>query len=104
MLAVSAARLRQWVGALDNNNSQGEFYLTDNIAMAVRDGVAVQTVHPAAISEIMGINNRAQLAELERIYQRQRAEQLILQGVTLRDPARLDLRGELEAGRDEMLG
>ena len=103
MLAVSASRLRLWVSALDNKNSQGEFYLTDIIAMAVRDGVAVQTVHPAAISEIMGINNRAQLAELERIYQRQRAEQLMLQGVTLRDPARLDVRGELSAGRDVVI-
>src|SRR3569623_544730 len=91
MLAVSASRLRLWVSALDNKNSQGEFYLTDIIAMAVRDGVAVQTVHPAAISEIRGINNRAQLAELERIYQRQRAEQLMLQGVTLRDPAGRDV-------------
>lgn len=103
MLAVNAAQLRRWVAALDNNNSQSEFYLTDIIAMAVRDGVAVQTVHPAAISEIMGINNRAQLAELERIYQRQRAEQLMLQGVTLRDPARFDVRGELEVGRDAVI-
>src|SRR3569832_1874219 len=103
MLAVNASRLRQWVSALDNKNSQGEFYLTDIIAMAVRDSVPVQTVHPSAVAEIMGINNRAQLAELERIYQRQRAEQLMLQGVTLRDPARLDVRGELEAGRDVMI-
>src|SRR3569832_379130 len=81
MLAVNAARLRQWVSALDNKNSQGEFYLT----------------------EIIAINNRAQLAERERIYQRQRAEQLMLQGVTLRDPTRLDVRGELEAGRDVVI-
>lgn len=103
MLAVSAGRLRQWLAALDNKNSQGEFYLTDVIAMAVRDGMRVQTVHPATIAEIMGINNRAQLAELERVYQRRRAEQLMLQGVTLRDPARFDVRGELEAGRDVVI-
>ena len=103
MLAVNASRLRQWVAVLDNKNSQGEFYLTDIIAMAVRDGVAVQAVHPAAISEIMGINNRAQLAELERIYQRQSVEQLMLQGVTLRDPARFDVRGDLSVGRDVVI-
>src|SRR3569832_1295099 len=93
MLAVNASRLRQWVSALHTNKK----------AKAVRDSVPAQTVHPSAVAEIMGINNRAQLAELERIYQRQRAEQLMLQGVTLRDPARLDVRGELEAGRDVMI-
>lgn len=103
MLAVSAARLRQWVAGLDNKNSQGEFYLTDVIAMAVRDGVAVNTVHPAAIAEIMGINNKSQLAELERIHQLQQAEALMTQGVTLRDPARFDVRGELSVGRDVVI-
>lgn len=103
MLAVSAARLRQWVAGLDNKNSQGEFYLTDVIAMAVRDGVTVNTVHPAAIAEIMGINNKSQLAELERIHQLQQAEALMAQGVTLRDPARFDVRGELSVGRDVVI-
>lgn len=103
MLAVSAARLRQWVASLDNKNSQGEFYLTDVIAMAVRDGVTVNTVHPAAIAEIMGINNKSQLAELERIHQLQQAEALMTQGVTLRDPARFDVRGELSVGRDVVI-
>lgn len=103
MLAVSAARLRQWVASLDNKNSQGEFYLTDVIAMAVRDGVAVKTVHPTAIAEIMGINNKSQLAELERIHQLQQAEALMAQGVTLRDPARFDVRGELSVGRDVVI-
>ena len=103
MLAVSAARLRSWVAALDNRNSQGEFYLTDIIAMAVRDGVPVRAVHPSAVAEIMGINNRAQLAEIERIYQRRRAEQLMLQGVTLRDAARFDVRGKIEVGRDVVI-
>lgn len=103
MLAVSAARLRQWVAGLDNKNSQGEFYLTDVIAMAVRDGVTVNTVHPAAIAEIMGINNKSQLAELERIHQLQQAEALMTQGVTLRDPARFDVRGELSVGRDVVI-
>ncbi len=103
MLAVSAARLREWLAGLDNKNSQGEFYLTDVIAMAVRDGVAVKAVHPAAIAEIMGINNKPQLAELERIHQRQQAEALMVQGVTLRDPARLDVRGEINVGRDVVI-
>lgn len=103
MLAVNAAQLRRWVAALDNKNSQSELYLTDVIAMAVRDGVPVKTVHPATVAEIMGINTRAQLAELERIYQRQRAEQIMLQGVTLRDPARLDVRGEFHVGCDVVI-
>jgi len=100
MLAVQAGRLRHWVARLDNKNSQGEFYLTDVIAMAVQDGVPIKTVHPAAIAEIMGVNNKAQLAELERVYQAHQAARLMESGVTLRDPARFDIRGEVTAGRD----
>ena len=100
MLAVQAGLLRKWVMALDNNNSQGEFYLTDVIAMAVKDEIPIKTVYPSAVAEIMGINNKAQLAELERIYQRQHAERLLEQGVTLIDPARFDVRGDISAGRD----
>ncbi|MEO5573170.1 MAG: bifunctional UDP-N-acetylglucosamine diphosphorylase/glucosamine-1-phosphate N-acetyltransferase GlmU, partial [Gammaproteobacteria bacterium] len=100
ILAVDAGRLRTWVNALENKNAQGEFYLTDIIAMAVRDGVTINTVSPDSALEVMGVNNKAQLAELERHYQRAQAQQLMLQGVTLCDPARFDLRGELTVGSD----
>jgi bifunctional UDP-N-acetylglucosamine pyrophosphorylase/glucosamine-1-phosphate N-acetyltransferase len=100
MLAVRAGNLRKWVMALNNQNSQAEFYLTDVIAMAVKDQVPIKTVYPAAVAEIMGVNNKRQLAELERVYQRQQAERLLERGVTLIDPARFDVRGEITAGND----
>jgi bifunctional UDP-N-acetylglucosamine pyrophosphorylase/glucosamine-1-phosphate N-acetyltransferase len=99
-LSVDAAPLRRWVAALGNDNAQGEYYLTDVIAQAAGEGVSIETVAPAALSEIMGVNNRAQLAELEREYQRRQAHQLMLAGVTLHDPERFDLRGRLEHGQD----
>ncbi|MEQ6340077.1 MAG: bifunctional UDP-N-acetylglucosamine diphosphorylase/glucosamine-1-phosphate N-acetyltransferase GlmU [Gammaproteobacteria bacterium] len=100
MLAVSGERLQKWLAVLDNNNAQGEYYLTDIIAMAVRDGVKVSTVAPRSAAEVMGVNNRVQLAEVERHYQRAQAEHLMLAGITLRDPTRFDVRGELSAGSD----
>ena len=100
MLAVAAPRLRQWLGQLQNNNAQGEYYLTDIVAMAVRDKVTIKTSAPGTLSEIEGVNNRKQLAELERDYQMQQAETLMLQGVTLRDPARFDVRGTVTIGQD----
>lgn len=100
MLAAPARRLRQWLMALESDNAQGEFYLTDIIAMAVADGVAVHTFHPRELSEIMGVNNKVQLAELERQYQFARAEELMLRGVSMADPTRFDLRGTVEVGRD----
>lgn len=101
MLAVQAGRLRKWIHALENNNAQGEFYLTDIIAMAAKSGVVINTVQPASIDETLGANNRVQLAELERYLQQRKAHQLMLEGgVTLRDPARIDIRGELTAGQD----
>lgn len=103
MLAVPAAPLRRWLSALDNCNAQGEFYLTDVIGMAVRDGMAIQTVAPGSLAEVQGVNDRVQLAELERIYQRQQAERLMRQGATLLDPARLDVRGELTVGQDVVI-
>lgn len=103
MLAVGAENLRRWLNALDNNNAQGEYYLTDIIAMAVNEGVAVQTVNPKVVSEVMGVNNRVQLAQLERDYQRSRAEALMSSGVTLLDPERFDLRGALKAGQDVII-
>nr|WP_297528159.1 bifunctional UDP-N-acetylglucosamine diphosphorylase/glucosamine-1-phosphate N-acetyltransferase GlmU [Thiohalobacter sp.] len=99
-LAVGAERLRDWIARLDNRNAQGEYYLTDIIAMAAADHVPVRAVHPDALHEILGVNDRRQLAELERIHQRLQAEALLLAGVSLADPMRFDLRGTLEHGRD----
>jgi bifunctional UDP-N-acetylglucosamine pyrophosphorylase / glucosamine-1-phosphate N-acetyltransferase len=103
MMAVSVSHLKRWVARLENQNVQGEYYLTDVIAMAVADGVAVEPVSPASVFEVMGVNDRVQLAELERRYQRCQAEQLMRQGVTLLDPARFDLRGDLKAGQDVVI-
>jgi len=100
MLALNSTQLKGWLKKLENNNAQGEYYLTDVIGMAAADDVVINTVHPAALKEIEGVNNKQQLAQLEREYQMDQARKLMEQGVTLRDPARFDLRGELEAGRD----
>ncbi|MFP5344691.1 MAG: bifunctional UDP-N-acetylglucosamine diphosphorylase/glucosamine-1-phosphate N-acetyltransferase GlmU [Gammaproteobacteria bacterium] len=100
MLAVNAKRMRGWLKELKNSNAQREYYLTDIIALAVRDGVTVNTVFAENEAEVMGVNTKAQLAGLERHYQRMQAERLMAQGVTLADPARFDLRGELTAGSD----
>ncbi len=99
-MCVGAKALKRWVAALNNKNAQGEYYLTDVIAQAAQEGVAINTVAPAALAEIMGVNNRIQLAELERDYQRQQANSLMLAGVTLMDPARIDIRGTVQVGQD----
>jgi bifunctional UDP-N-acetylglucosamine pyrophosphorylase/glucosamine-1-phosphate N-acetyltransferase len=99
-LAAPAAKLRHWVDSLDNNNAQGEFYLTDVIARAVADGVSVRGICTENQEEVLGINDRAQLAGLERAYQQRQAAACLDAGVTLVDPARFDLRGSLEAGQD----
>jgi bifunctional UDP-N-acetylglucosamine pyrophosphorylase/glucosamine-1-phosphate N-acetyltransferase len=99
-MAAPAKRLRDWLGRLTNNNAQGEYYLTDVVALAVADGVEVATAKPATITEVEGINSKRELARLERAYQTMNADELMEQGLTLRDPARFDLRGELEFGRD----
>jgi bifunctional UDP-N-acetylglucosamine pyrophosphorylase/glucosamine-1-phosphate N-acetyltransferase len=100
LLAVCAQRLRAWLKELKSDNAQREYYLTDVIALAARDGVAVNAVFAENAAEALGVNTRAQLAGLERRYQRMQAERLMAQGVTLADPARFDLRGELSAGGD----
>ena len=99
MVAPTRA-LKQWLGALSNHNAQGEYYLTDIVAMAVTDGVAVVSAQPSAEWEVAGVNSKVQLAELERRHQRNLAEALLERGVTLMDPARIDIRGELICGRD----
>ncbi|MBA1444631.1 MAG: bifunctional UDP-N-acetylglucosamine diphosphorylase/glucosamine-1-phosphate N-acetyltransferase GlmU [Chromatiales bacterium] len=100
IMAVSRAKLEDWLARIDDNNAQQEYYLTDIIALAVEDGVEVQSVHPTSEEEVMGINDRAQLAFLERYYQRQRAAELMAAGASLADPARVDIRGELVVGQD----
>lgn len=100
ILLAPTAKLRRWLADLRTNNAQGEYYLTDIVRMAVDDGVAVHTVQPGHEWEIHGINNKSQLAALERTWQGVEAERLMVQGVTLADPARLDVRGKLICGRD----
>ena len=100
ILAAPTARLKGWLHGLRNDNAQGEYYLTDVIARAVADGVTIHTVQPADTWEILGVNSKQQLAELERVYQREQASHLLARGVTLSDPARIDVRGELTCGED----
>jgi bifunctional UDP-N-acetylglucosamine pyrophosphorylase/glucosamine-1-phosphate N-acetyltransferase len=103
ILAVPGKRLADWLGRLSNNNAQGEYYLTDVIAMAVNDGLAVATAQPLDAMEVQGANDRKQLADLERHYQLREARRLMALGVTLRDPSRFDVRGEVTVGRDVMI-
>src|SRR5450759_3512908 len=100
ILLAPTNKLRGWLAKLQNNNSQGEYYLTDIVSMAVQQGVAVHTVQPAHEWEIHGINSKAQLAVLERAWQLVEAGRLLVHGVTLADPARIDVRGKLSCGRD----
>jgi bifunctional UDP-N-acetylglucosamine pyrophosphorylase/glucosamine-1-phosphate N-acetyltransferase len=100
IMAIPTARLKQWLTTLSNDNAQGEYYLTDIVAKAVHDKVPVVAAQPAAIWETLGVNSKVQLAELERIHQRNIANRLLEQGVTLADPARIDVRGDLVCGRD----
>jgi len=92
--------LHRWLPKLENQNSQHEYYLTDIIAMAVKDGLQVASTQAKNFWEVMGVNNKHQLAELERIYQKNCAEKLLENGVSLRDPNRIDIRGELACGSD----
>lgn len=100
ILVASGRDLKRWLGKLDNNNAQGEYYITDIIALAHQEGNKIEAVHPDRLSEVEGVNNRLQLSALEREYQSEQAQKLLLAGVMLLDPARFDLRGELIHGRD----
>jgi bifunctional UDP-N-acetylglucosamine pyrophosphorylase / glucosamine-1-phosphate N-acetyltransferase len=100
IMVAPTARLRAWLSTLSNDNAQGEYYLTDIVARAVADGVPVVSAQPDAVWETLGVNSKVQLAELERIHQRNLAYRLLEQGVTLADPARIDIRGSLVCGRD----
>jgi bifunctional UDP-N-acetylglucosamine pyrophosphorylase/glucosamine-1-phosphate N-acetyltransferase len=100
ILALKASYLNECLHKIDNNNAQGEYYLTDIIALAVNEGNEVITTQVEHSYEVEGINDRSQLARLERIYQSGLAEKLLREGITLADPARIDIRGELNAGND----
>lgn len=100
IMAMTSAQLKRWLPQLSSDNAQGEYYLTDVIAMAAAEGIKVCTAQPATAVEVEGVNNRAQMARLERAYQRQLADKLMEQGVALADPARLDIRGRLTCGHD----
>jgi bifunctional UDP-N-acetylglucosamine pyrophosphorylase/glucosamine-1-phosphate N-acetyltransferase len=100
ILVAPGAALARWLPQLGNRNAQGEYYLTDIVAMAVAEGMEIVTAHPDAGWETDGVNSKAQLARLERIHQRNIAEALMEAGVTLADPERIDVRGELVCGRD----
>jgi bifunctional UDP-N-acetylglucosamine pyrophosphorylase/glucosamine-1-phosphate N-acetyltransferase len=100
IMVAPTARLKAWLSRLSDNNAQREYYLTDVIAMAVAEGVTVTAAQPSAAWETLGVNSRAQLAELERIHQRGVAQSLLDAGVALADPARIDVRGSLRCGKD----
>jgi len=100
IMALPAARLAGWLAKLTNRNAQREYYLTDVVPLALADKVAVAAVKARAAWEILGVNSKEQLAELERIYQRQQAARLMEAGVTIADPARIDVRGSLDCGAD----
>jgi bifunctional UDP-N-acetylglucosamine pyrophosphorylase/glucosamine-1-phosphate N-acetyltransferase len=100
IMAAPTAALKRWLSRLTNRNAQGEYYLTDVVAMAVADGVPVVSSAAHDETEVLGVNSAAQLADLERRLQRRRAEALMEAGVRLADPARLDVRGELQCGSD----
>ena len=103
IMALPGKQLKSWLGRLSNSNAQGEYYLTDVIAMAHSEGIEIATAQPQNPMEVEGANNRVQLAALERAYQQRKAEQLMLAGANLRDPARLDVRGTVDVGNDVMI-
>ena len=103
LIAIESQQLREWLPKIGNNNAQGEFYLTDLIGMAQSKGCKILSVNPKSIEEIKGVNDRVQLAELERQHQRNLAEQLLMSGTGLADPSRIDQRGELVTGKDNFI-
>ncbi|MCC8986589.1 MAG: bifunctional UDP-N-acetylglucosamine diphosphorylase/glucosamine-1-phosphate N-acetyltransferase GlmU [Candidatus Contendobacter sp.] len=103
ILAAATTKLRGWVAELGNDNAQGEYYLTDVVAMAVRDGVLVEPFTATEAAEVQGVNDRRQLAELERFYQARQVGALLDHGATLLDPARVDVRGQVTTGKDVVI-
>ena len=103
VLALQSSQLRDWLPKITNNNAQGEYYLTDLVAIAREAGVEIVSVNPESATEVEGVNNRVQLSQLERAHQRQLAEILMESGTSLADPARFDQRGDLSAGTDNFI-
>ena len=100
MMMMAGSDLKRWLGALSNSNAQGEYYLTDVIEMAANEGKRIQSAQPQEVVEVEGVNNRIQLAHLERALQLRQANELMTNGVALADPQRFDLRGSLTTGQD----
>ena len=100
LMAAPAAQLKRWLGRIKNENAQGEYYLTDVVVQAVKDGMAIEAIVADSEDEVLGVNDKQQLAEVEAVNRRRRAEELMAQGVTLVDPARFDARGPVEVGCD----
>lgn len=100
VLVATGRDLKRWLSGLSNDNAQGEYYLTDIIAAAHSEGGVIEAVHPQSTMEVEGVNDRVQLACLERRFQFSQAQALLKQGVMLRDPSRFDLRGQLQCGQD----
>ncbi|CAG2147928.1 bifunctional UDP-N-acetylglucosamine diphosphorylase/glucosamine-1-phosphate N-acetyltransferase GlmU [Cupriavidus numazuensis] len=100
IIVCPTGHLRRWLSTLGNDNAQGEYYLTDTVERAATEGIDIVSAQPAALWETLGVNSKVQLAEVERIHQRNLAQRLLEAGVTLADPARIDVRGELTCGRD----
>ena len=100
ILAAKAGHMRKWLSDLKNDNAQGEYYLTDVVAAAVADGLNVSAVFATSEAEVAGVNDKIQLAEVEASYRQQRAEELMRAGVTISDPRRIDIRGDIEVGQD----
>ncbi len=100
IIVCPTGHLRRWLSTLRNDNAQGEYYLTDTVERAASEGIDIVSAQPAALWETLGVNSKVQLAEVERIHQRNLAQRLLEAGVTLADPARIDVRGELTCGRD----
>ncbi|MDP5030138.1 bifunctional UDP-N-acetylglucosamine diphosphorylase/glucosamine-1-phosphate N-acetyltransferase GlmU [Paraglaciecola sp.] len=100
MMIMNGKDLKRWLSQLNNQNAQGEFYLTDVIEMAANEGKIIRASHPTSATEVEGINNRMQLAKIERAFQTEQANDLMSKGVTLLDPQRFDLRGDLVVGQD----
>jgi bifunctional UDP-N-acetylglucosamine pyrophosphorylase/glucosamine-1-phosphate N-acetyltransferase len=103
IIVADRRRLADWLGRIDNDNVQREYYLTDIIGLATADGVDVVTAQPSSLEEVAGVNDRAQLAALERHHQQRTAECLMRRGTSIMDPARIDIRGTLECERDVVL-
>lgn len=103
VMAMQAKLLKGWLSRLSNDNAQGEYYLTDVIAMAVKDGIKVNPLVVQSATEVLGVNDKVQLAEVETAFRRERARELMLAGVTVVDPARIDIRGDVKVGKDVYL-